>query len=416
MNEAVIRYCKHYVKIAIGRKDPSWALFLFEQKINPRTWKNRASVLAWAEECLKKKNEYEDPELYAKSDDPLVKQGYELKQKTERSFKDLLADKHGIRILIHLPDQMRSPAGYSIFTNFAEAFEFIGIPTRTIEWGDSTKQVLNKFKPTILLSSDHRTWLEKIDWNAIKAYRQNNELKIGLTAGLAEYGNTPLLERLNWAKEHNVNFYYSYRDSDYVHTRKGYQPFFDAEYKIIFLPFGANILHYYPVPNIKKDNDYAFLASVNGAKLPRYIQYLLPIVPKYLGVFDGPGWRKIKNFNFNRDRDRYVYARSKIGINLHLQEQIDWMCEVNERTFMLAACGVPQIVDDAKLLPKLFSENALFVAKDPKEYQKYFEMILKNPEIGTERALIAQREAFEKHTTFHRAESFIRQIIAHGII
>lgn len=406
------RTLKHYIKIAIGRPDPSWPLFVFEQKINPSTWKNRENVLAWAEECLRKKDDYENPELYAKSNDPIVRQGYELKKKTEESFRNKLLHIPNIRILIHIPDPIRSPAGYSLFINFTEAFKFIGIPVQTLQWSDSTKQILDKFRPTILLSSDHYTWLEKIDWNSIEKYRQSNELRIGLTASLEEYGNTPLSERLEWAKKHHINFYYSFRDSEYVYTRKEYQQFFDKGYKIFFLPFGVNITRYYPIPNITKDIDYIFLASINSSKALRYLQNMLAIVSKYSGIIDGPGWQKITNFKFNRNRDRYLYARSKVGLNIHLQEQADWACEVNERTFMLAACGVPQIIDNAKLLPKLFSENALFIAENPEEYSKYFEMIIKNPKIGAERALIAQNEVFERHTTFHRAEDFVKQLQA----
>lgn len=416
LNTMLLRTLKHCVKIAIGRPDPSWPLFVFEKKVNPRTWKNRVSVLAQAEECLKKKDVHEDPLLYTKSKDPLVKQGYKLKQKTERGFKDLLVGMYDARILIHVPDPMRSPAGYSLFTNFAEAFEFVGVPTKILGWNDEIKQALNEFKPTILLSSDHITYLERIDWVEIEKYRQHHKLQVGLTASLEEYGNTPLLERLDWAQKHHIDFYYSFRDSDYVHTRKEYQPFFEKGFDILFLPFGVNIEHYYPVPNIVSNMKYAFLASVNGSKAVRYIEYMLPLVSKYHGIIDGPGWQKVKNFNFNRDRDRYVYARSKIGLNIHLQEQIDWACEVNERTFMLAACGVPQVIDDAKLLPKLFSKNALFVAKTPEEYQEYFEMILKDPKIGIERALIAQYEVFERHTTFHRAQSFIKQLEEHKLV
>lgn len=401
---------KHYVKLLIGRSDPHWRFFVFEQKINPLTWKNREYILAWAEKCLKKKSEYEDPRLYAESDNPLVRQGYELKQKTEKYFKNIFARNSSIKILIHTPDQRFSPGGYSLFTNISEAFEFIGIPTRILGWNDSTKKALDEFRPNILLSSDHSAYLEKIDWGAIAEYRKNNSLRIGLTAGLAEYGNTPLLERLDWAEKRNIDFYYSFRDSDYVRARKEYRPFFDKGYKILFLPFGANILHYYPVPNITKDVDYAFLASTNKAKALRYMEYIMTIVSKYQGVIDGPGWQKIKNFNFNSERDRYVYARSKVGLNIHLQEQIDWAGEINERAFMLAACGVPQIIDNAKLLPKLFSENAFFVAKNPKEYRQYFKIILNNPEVGMERALIAQKEVFKKHTSFHRAEDFIKQL------
>ena len=45
---------KHYIKLLVGRSDPHWRFFAFEQKINPLTWKNRESILAWAEKCLEK--------------------------------------------------------------------------------------------------------------------------------------------------------------------------------------------------------------------------------------------------------------------------------------------------------------------------------------------------------------------------
>ena len=134
------------------------------------------------------------------------------------------------------------------------------------------------------------------------------------------------------------------------------------------------------------------------------------IVKRYYGFIDGPGWKHAPHFQFNRDRDRYIYARAKIGLNVHLPEQIDWACEVNERTYQLAACGVPQVIDHPKLLDKLFSKDALFIAETPKQYTAYVKTIIKDPAIGQERALNAQKETFEKHTTFHRADAFMQQL------
>jgi hypothetical protein len=410
-----IRFIKHFIKKIIGKPDPFWFMFAFESKINKNTWLNRKEVLRTAEDNLKKKDILEKEELYLNSDDPLVRQGYELKQKIEKEFKDILLGKSNVRILIHVPESNSSPAGFSLFTNFAESFKFIGIPTRILGWDDSTKQALDEFKPNVFITSDYRAYLERIDWDAIAKYRENNKLSIGLTAS-PETNKPPLTERLIWAKEHKISFYYNYRDIDYTNTQKEYKPFFEAGYKALSIPFGANILHYYTIPDTEKDTNYAFIASTNKSKAKRYIKYMLPIVSKYSGLIDGPGWKQIKDFNFNRDRDRYVYARSKIGLNIHLEEQINTACEVNERTYQLAACGVPQIIDDAKILPKLFSEKALFVAKNPKEYRKYFEMIINNPDIGIERALIAQSEVFESHTTFHRVKDFIEQLKINNLV
>jgi len=410
-----LKYLKHYIKLVLGKQDPLWPLFVFENKIRPDTWENREQILALAEDCLAKKDEHESPELYEKSDDPLVRQGYELKQKTEKHFKNLLLGKNNARLLIHVPDPSVSPAGFSLFINFAESFEFIGIPTKILALDDSIEQTLDEFKPNVFITSDYSTYLEKIDWYAVAHYRKTHTLKVGLTAS-PENTEIALEKRLDWAMEHNIDFYYNFRDPDFVHTQEEYKPFFYKGYKILFLPFGVNILHYYPIPNITKDIDYVFLASVNRTKGLRYKDYVLPIASKHAGFIDGPGWQQVKDFHFNRDRDRYIYARSKIGLNIHLEEQVVAANEVNERTYMLAACGVPQITDNAKILPKLFSKKALFVAKNPKEYKTYFDIITKNPEIGVERALIAQREVFERHTTFHRAQSFIEQLAMQGLI
>jgi hypothetical protein len=384
----------------------SWVRMQFDRSILRLTIKNHDKIIADAELALKNKEIYEADDAYAASRDLLVKQGHALKKQVEQRFKDMYAGKNIERIIIHVPDPVSSPAGYSLFTNLAESLDFIGIPTHILGWDDNTREEIDKFNPTVLLSSDHASYLKRIDWEAIRRYRETKQLKIGLTASLAEYDNTPLEHRLSWAKEHAVDFYYSFRDEEYVSKREEYRPFFEAGYKILYLPFGANILHYYPVAGFDRDIDFVLIAS----KKREHTIFMKDIVKRHYGFIDGPGWKHAPHFKFNRDRDRYIYARAKIGLNVHLPEQIDWACEVNERTYQLAACGVPQIIDHPKLVDKLFSKDALFIADTPAHYSEYFETIINDPKIGQERALIAQKEVFDKHTTFHRADSFMQQL------
>lgn len=384
----------------------SWARIQFDHSINALTIKNHDRIVVDAEHALKHKEIYESASSYAESPDLLVRQGHTLKIQVEQKFKDRYSGKSIERIVIHVPDPAYSPAGYSLFTNLAECLDFIGVPTHILGWNDNTKDALDKFNPTVLLTSDHASYLERIDWEAIKKYRGTHQLKIGLTASLAEYDNTPLEHRLSWAKKHGVDFYYSFRDEEYVSKREEYKPFYDAGYKILYLPFGANILHYYSVAGFDRDIDFVLIAS----KKREHTIYMKDIVKRYYGFIDGPGWKHAPHFKFNRDRDRYIYSRAKVGLNVHLPEQIDWASEVNERTYQLAACGVPQVIDHPKLLDKLFSKDALFVADTPDQYSEYFESIIDDPEIGQQKALVAQKEVFEKHTTLHRADSFIRQL------
>ena len=106
-----------------------------------------------------------------------------------------------------------------------------------------------------------------------------------------------------------------------------------------------------------------------------------------------------------------ISAKTKVGLNLHLDYQINTINQLNERTYMLAACGVPQLIDNPATLSKHFSEGCFFVANNPKEYALLFEKILTDPQEAQKRALKAQREVFANHTTFHRMDSFVRELL-----
>lgn len=388
------------------RLQRSWDKFAFGLALLHETVSRHDQVLEEAEAALARREQHESEAACLASSDPVVRQGWVLKQEVERQFRDLHAGQTEERILIHVPDAVHSPAGYSLFTNLAESLDFIGVPTRMLEWHADTSSTLEEFQPTVLLSSDDATYRSRIDWAVIARYKQAQRLRVGLTASLEEYGNTPLQGRLAWAESHGVDFFYTFRDEDYVRGGVGYRPFFDFGYPVIYLPFGANVLHYYPVAGFRRDLDYAIMAT----RKAEHMSYMKGIVGRYAGFIDGPGWKHVRNFRFNRERDRYIYARAKVGLNVHLPEQLKWACEVNERTYQLAACGVPQLIDHPKLIDKIFSSDELFVAEDPREYRDLFDLIQRDPEFALERALKAQRSVFEKHTTFHRADSIVLQL------
>ena len=385
----------------------SWDKLVFGISLRRETIAMYERVLVTAEAALAQRETHEGGEVCLTSPDPVVRQGWALKQQVEGEFRDLYAGKTAERLLIQVPPGDYSPAGYSLYTNLAESLEFIGIPSRILNWNSNTQEVLNDFQPTVLLTSDHNDYLRQIDWDAIVSYRQGNRLQVGLTASLQEYGNTPLRPRLELARRYGVDFYYTFRDQGYVTSRDEYSPFFDAGYTMIYLPFGANILHYYPVAGFARDLDFIIMAT----RKSEHMSYMKNIVRRHRGFIDGPGWQHVQNFRFNHDRDRYIYARAKIGLNVHLPEQIEFACEVNERTYQLAACGVPQLIDHPKLVAKIFSRDELFVADTPSQYTRMFEDIVNHPELAQKSALLAQKKVFSKHTTFHRAERLLLQLL-----
>ncbi len=395
----------------IGRKIlASWRFRKFERSIHQETWSLRDQVIPWAEECAAHYARIETAEAFANSTDPLVRQGHELVEVAKSLYRNKYASHDGLRILIHLPSAVASPGGHSAISNLVQSLTFLGVPVRYFGNEGVTEQLLAEFKPSVVLVGDYKPFLALIDWDGLGRYRSANKLLVGLTASLEEYGNSPLNDRLIWAGEHGVDFYFSFRSQAYVTARREYAPFFDAGYQVLSIEFGVNPLVYYPVPVVRRDINYVFLASSNRDKLPRYISWLSEVLSEYPGVIDGPGWSRIGNFSFNAARDRYVYSRAKVGINLHLEEQMAWASELNERTYMLAACGTPQLVDNPKLLSEYFSADAFFVASSPREYSDMFRSLLAAPESCQGAVLKAQREVFERHTTFHRADGFVREL------
>lgn len=382
----------------------------FVHSIHPLTISRHDDLLEWAVRCESRTALLETSDRYEQSNDILVKNGYALAQEVKYRYQNRFAGFKDLRVLIQLPPLNVSPGGYSLFNNMLQALNFTGIPAKALGWNELIEPHLIEFKPTIFMTSDHHLYLSQIDWEAVARYQKNHILKVGLTASLEEYGNTPLTGRMQWAKNHSIDFFFSFRAAEYLNHRKEYRPFFDNGYKIFSIEFGANPLIHYPVPDITKDIDYIFLASSNADKWPRYFSYLASIIKKHAGFIDGPGWG-FQMPSTILDKDRYLYARSRVGLNLHLTEQIEWPCELNERTYILAACGVPQLIDNPQLLPRRFDEKGFFVATTPEDYANHFETMLHNPQEAEKRALIAQKEVFQSHTWFHRVEGLIINLV-----
>jgi hypothetical protein len=335
--------------------------------------------------------------------------GLELRKSALQFFRNRYAGKTNLRILVHIPDPDISPAGSFLFENLRKSLDFIGIPTARLNWNSGTHHALETFQPNVILTSDHHSYLERIDWVQLESYRKKKPTLLGLTASLAEYGNSPLAARLAAARKRNVDFFYSFRSPNYIAERAEYRPFMDHGYQILSVEFGANVIDYYPVPGIRRDIPYVFFGSINPDKTDRYIRYFSKIFSSTAGYIEGVGWRNFDSRS-SAASQRLIYARAIVGINLHLPEQIKWANELNERTYILAACGVPQIIDTPALLADRFSRDSFFIGGTPREYRNAFSEALNNPKLRSEKALKALKQVYERHTTLHRAAKLVEDL------
>lgn len=356
----------------------------------------------WAEDAAGQSDRNEGAERYEASSDPNVREGFHLRRDCLRSFHGRCAGQEPIRFLLHCPPAEISPAANSIARNWADGMAHLGLPVRLLQFDEAVMEVLRGFRPDVLLTTDSVDFLQRLDWQGFAEYGEKHRFLVGLSAIPGVMEDRPLAERLCWAKEHGIGFYYCYADLAYC--KEEYREFFDAGYPVLGVPFSANPLHYYPVPDVERDLDFVFLASVNMDKWNRYIPYLNELVQRERGILLGPGWKHYAIRDIHPDRDRYLYARARVGLNLHLDFQLRGANELNERTYMLAACGTPQLIDEPGLLFRHFDADCVFVGRTPEEYNDRFSYILSHEEEAKRRALNAMRMVFRRHTIFHRME------------
>jgi spore maturation protein CgeB len=108
---------------------------------------------------------------------------------------------------------------------------------------------------------------------------------------------------------------------------------------------------------------------------------------------------------------RGFYSSAKINLNYHIADQKILDSEINERTFVISACGGFQLVDNPKALPRFYSTEDMAVAVDEKDYVEKFEYYLNKPEERHGMGLKALMKSYEnKYSLFHRIEDILNKI------
>ena len=404
--DTAILEAKSVARAMLGIPDP-WRLFRrFESRIHADTWLLQQETLAWSERFGQTHAE-SSPDGIADGD---LRRGLETRARVLALFKDAWLKKtHRWRVLIHLPDFIVSPAGYSLFWNLGAGLKWLGIPVEFWKHGTPIRQHLIEFEPTLLLSIDH-IWYDLCqqpnDHSAhVESYRRDHELTLGLSSNHFSADPVVLDAQLELGRKLLVDFFYSFQCPEYVADR--YRLFHERGFKVLSLEFAANPLVYYPLPDITRDINYVYLAATNFEKWTRCCEYLDAPLSRRSGVIVGPGWSKAASAMVTEDQARALYARARIGLNLHVPFQIAAPSEINERAYNLAAAAVPQLTDRPALLAARLSDNAVFAADSPAEYAEQFEYMLSHPEEAKVRGLRAMEEILQQHTIFHRAEALL---------
>ena len=412
---SLVTRLKSLARRALGIPDPWGDFRRLLRAIHPATWVGQHAVYEWLDRLLDQVADGEPAEAFATSPDPLVRRGWELRKRVLAEFRGKFAGSSGtLRVLVFTNDYNETAAGYSLFRNLIEGFEFIGVPARSWHEGELLGPILWEFAPSVLLADDPpwlydpARYLEYIDWDAIREYRRWREMRIGLVVSPYPKDSTVWAPRLDHARRLGVDFYYAFQAPGFV--ARHHRVHRDHGFPVLSLEFGANPLTYYPVPDVHRDLGYVFLGSAHFEKWEQYYRFFRVVAASEPGLIAGPCWPQAARSRIPEPLHRYLYARAKVGLNVHVPFQLNEATELNERAYNLAACGVPQLTDAPKLLFERFRPESVWVGTSPAEYQKQYYRILAQPGQAEERAMNGIEDVLTRHTVFHRAADFIQQL------
>lgn len=303
-------------------------------------------------------------------------------------------------VLILSPD---NGAGKYNFIEWKQVMEYMGIKV-DIVYSLDEKINLNKYNN--IISIVNKFYLDSLKWDITKIKN-----RIGIIAKEIFYNDLNsendyyVLNRL--LSEKPFNYYVAHFCSDYISFI--YKEWIKRGINILSVPFGFDPLIHFPV-QYEKTYDYFLVGTNSVNKVEEFKEYVMPIVSNFNGLLKGTGWgANISELNPSVVRN--FYSSAKINLNYHMNFQKENTCEVNERTFIISACGGFQLCDNPKLLSNLYSEKEIAVAENGKEYFDKFLYYLNKPKEREEMAYNALVKTYKNKTSlFERLEPLMEKL------
>lgn len=403
---------KYYLKGLTGRKNTSW----YADKLSYTYLRNNninEDFLVWADNQAKIEDELISNALLGICPkgftlNPLFYEGFHLRESSLQVNKN----KHSrqpFKFFIQLPEASFSMGGHSWFYSLGMSLKHQGVEVDFF-WGKNFKFNFNSEVENIIISSYNNLYLDFLNQSFIINASSQFRIRVGFTFPNHEDNQEIITDFIKNFKIFPNIFFYTFYDLEFFQNSIFRKTLNYYNIPIYSLPFGANPIYHFPAPYKQDKIDYIFLGSANYEKVDRYYQYFFPIINKFKGYIGGPGWDWEPEFTYNPKRDKYMYASAKVGLNLHIDNQIHYATELNERTYILSACGQSQIIDNAALLSKMF--NSYFSpSSDSSDYfSKISDIVSSYPNYNNIRELM--KYTFMYHLTFNRTDVFINNLLS----
>lgn len=162
--------------------------------------------------------------------------------------------------------------------------------------------------------------------------------------------------------------------------------------------FGCNpIIHY--CTDLSDNLDYYYVGTNSGVKFDRTSMYLSPIIDRYEGLLMGRGYNKTCK-ELDIASSCVYYSQAIISPNYHTQGQIDNYININERAYIIPACGGFQVVDHPKPLLDVFNKDEIVYADTIEKYHDHVDYFIEHPEERFEYIYKGMKRVYEDYTLF----------------
>lgn len=344
-----------------------------------------------------------------------------------------------LKILFHLPNPDTVYAGRTIYYGYKHAFEDLGYEFRTLTPDSNQIQLLEQYKPDILMTSMGSLIFKFLDLNLVKKQKKQgmkvfintpswkspmSKLRINEVPGIS--GNKDYVELIKSGNFGDV--YYNVCEQgdprmEGFEKITGYRPY------TILLAADKTVLEKSKL-NKKFISDISFI----GTNLPEKRKYLeeniFPLKENYNLKLYGQDWttvdkmfgwiqrggqyfnvpylRSIQKPRLSLEDEGNIYASSIISINVHEDYQRKFGGDCNERTFKIPIAGGFEITDNVACIRKYFKEGEeMVIAKNKKDWYDKSVFYMKNPEARSSIIEAGRKRVLKDHTYHNRVTELL---------
>jgi hypothetical protein len=343
-----------------------------------------------------------------------------------------------MRILYQIPSLDSIYAHRTIYHGFRNAFLDMGHEFRPLTADDDLREVLENYRPDILVTSSHSYYRKYLDFELLKKFRAQglfvlvkvdfwnspmSALRINEARSLKD--DKAVLELIGKGLLGDAFFHVVAQEDERMH---GFEETTGFGFHTIPLAADKTILS--PSYDEKFKADISYIGSCLPDKRDFFSRYVFPMAKQHKLRIYGQDWThfdralgwvqragqyfnlkpiaKIRKPKLQLTDEAKIYTSSIVSINVHEAYQVKFGGDCNERTFKIPLCGGFEVVDNVACIGKYFEKGKeLAVADSPQEWVDMVEYYLQHPELREPIIEAGRQRVLRDHTYHKRAEQMI---------